>query len=154
VLERHAHAVPLLHRPGRRHEAQPAAEQRRVLQAEVDLDAPRRLSGRRRVGDRHEDAAQASVLRLDDARTHLRRDRGAGGGDGDRRRRPRDAAEENDDEARQRRRQNRPQRPSEAAAVGNAGGGRSDDERHRHSETADQKFSDSGRLAGRAASVD
>jgi len=71
MLEGHPHAVPLLHRPGRRHEAQLTAEQRRVLEAEVDLDAVGWLSRRRRIGDGDEHAAETSVLSLDHSRTHL-----------------------------------------------------------------------------------
>lgn len=78
VFERHTHSVPFLHRSGRRHETQLTAEQRRVLQAEVDLNAMGRLSRRRRIGDGDEDATKTSVLSFDHPRTHLRRNRSGG----------------------------------------------------------------------------
>jgi len=69
-LESHADPVPLLHRTGRRHEAQLAAEDRRVLEPEVRLDGTD--VGRRAAGQRDEHAAQFAELRFDDTGAHLR----------------------------------------------------------------------------------
>ena len=72
VSQSHADSVPVLGRPGRRHEAQLSVEQRRVLKSEKGVD------GRQApVGQRHADATQLAVLRVDHPRAHLRRQDGA-----------------------------------------------------------------------------
>jgi len=70
-LERRADAAPRTRvlPDRRRHEAELATAQRRVLDAEVGLD------GRQRpVGQRDEEAAETAVRRADDALAHLRRE--------------------------------------------------------------------------------
>jgi len=78
MFQRHTHAVPFLHRSGRRHETQLTAVQWCILEAEVDLDTTGWSSGWRRICDGDKDPTQTSVLGLDHPRTHLRRYGGGG----------------------------------------------------------------------------